>query len=139
MNLTIISIFLENLLFSVFLFSNPEQCNKKIGLGLNMAIYSKETTLEKTLKTKKKKKKKTPVRERDGEQGAGEVNEQDEDEEGDGNEGEQENSGHREKASSALIPPKKGKPRRKTKVKEEALDMPGSLDIEQKALTGRKL
>lgn len=104
-----------------------------------MAIYSKETTLEKTLKKKKKKKKKRPVREGDGEQEAGEVNDQEEDEEGDGNDGEQENSGHREKASSALIPPKKGKPKRKTKVKEETLDMPESPDIEQKALSGMKL
>lgn len=101
-------------------------------------MLPKETTLEKTLKTKKKKKKKRPVREGDGEQEAGEVNDQEEDEEGDGNEGEQENSGHREKASSALIPPKKGKPRRKTKVKEETLDMPESPDIEQKALSGDK-
>ncbi|XP_075902834.1 ADP-ribosylation factor-like protein 13A [Nelusetta ayraudi] len=101
-------------------------------------MLPKETTLEKTLKTKKKKKKKRPVREGDGEQEAGEVNDQEEDEEGDGNEGEQENSGHREKASSALIPPKKGKPKRKTKVKEETLDMPESPDIEQKALSGDK-
>lgn len=103
-----------------------------------MAIYSKETTLEKRLKTKKKKKKKRSVRERDGEQEPGEANDQEEDEEGDCNEGEQENSGHREKASSALIPPKKDKPRRRAKVKEETLDMPESPDIEQKALSGMK-
>lgn len=72
----------------------------------------------------------------DVEQEAGEVNDQEEEEEGDGHEGEQENSGLREKASSALIPPKKGKPRRKTKVKEETLDMPESPDIEQKAFSG---
>lgn len=112
----------------------------KLGVGLNSAIYSKETTLEKTLKTKKKKKKKRPVRERDGEQEPGKANDQEEDEEGDCNdEGEQENSGHREKASSALIPPKKDKPRRRAKVKEEALDKPESPDIEQRALSSMKL
>lgn len=106
-----------------------------VGVGLNITLYSKETAL----KTKKKKKKKRPVRERDGEQEPDEANDQEEDEEGDCNEGEQENSGHREKASSALIPPKKGKPRRRAKVKEETLDMPDSLDIKQKALSGMKL
>lgn len=104
-----------------------------------MAIYSKETTLEKTLKTKKKKIRKTAVREKDKERELGEANDQEEDEEGDCNEGEQDHAGHREKASSALLPSKKGKPRRKAKVKEETLDMPESPDIEQKPLNGMKL
>lgn len=59
---------------------------------------------------------------------------QEEEEEGDGNEGEQETSGHREKASSALIPPRKSK--RKTKVKEETLDIPQTPDNEGNPLKG---
>lgn len=64
------------------------------------------------------------------------ANEQEEEEDGDGNEGEQENSGHRDKASSALIPPKKGKFKRKAKVKEETLDVPESPENEEKPLKG---
>ncbi|XP_041800470.1 ADP-ribosylation factor-like protein 13A [Chelmon rostratus] len=93
-------------------------------------MLQKETTLKKKLKTKKKK----PVKAKEGDKNGEEANNQEEEEEGDGNEGEQENSGHREKASSALIPPKKGKPRRKTKVKEETLDEPESPDNDEKAL-----
>ncbi|KAM9356892.1 ADP-ribosylation factor-like protein 13A [Symphorus nematophorus] len=86
-------------------------------------MLQKETTLKKTLKTKKKKKKSTKAKESEKDE---EANVQEEEDEGDGNEGEQENSGNREKASSALIPPKKGKPKRKTKVKEETIDVPES-------------
>lgn len=106
---------------------------------VNIVCYSQETTLEKTLKTKKKKKKKKPVRDKDGENEQDEANDQEEEEEGEGNEGEQENSGHREKASSALIPPKKAKPKRRTKVKEETLDTAESPDNEQKTLEGLML
>lgn len=98
--------------------------------------FSQESTLKKKLKTKTKKKK--PVKVKEGEKDPEEANEQEEEEEeeGDGNEGEQENLGHREKASSALIPPKKGKLKRKTKVKEETLDVPESLDNDEKPLKG---
>ncbi|KAK9518271.1 hypothetical protein VZT92_023582 [Zoarces viviparus] len=101
-------------------------------------MLQQETTLEKKLNTKKKKKK--SIKEKVGEKDEGEANEQEEEEEGEGNGGEHENSGHREKASSALIPPKKGKAKRKTKVKEEALDVPGSPDNDKKPLkvTGEK-
>uniref|UniRef100_A0A3Q3J7L2 ADP-ribosylation factor-like 13A n=1 Tax=Monopterus albus TaxID=43700 RepID=A0A3Q3J7L2_MONAL len=81
---------------------------------------TKQTTLKKMLKTKKKKKKKKLVKVKDGEKEANEQEE--EEEEGDGNEGGQENSGHIEKSSSALIPLKKDKLKRKTKVK----DSPGN-------------
>uniref|UniRef100_A0A3Q3VRL0 Uncharacterized protein n=1 Tax=Mola mola TaxID=94237 RepID=A0A3Q3VRL0_MOLML len=67
-----------------------------------------------------------------------EVNGQEEEEEGDGHEGEQENSVHRERASSALIPPRKSKPKRKTRVKEETLDGPQSPDSDEKALKEEK-
>nr|XP_020446331.1 ADP-ribosylation factor-like protein 13A [Monopterus albus]XP_020446340.1 ADP-ribosylation factor-like protein 13A [Monopterus albus]XP_020446346.1 ADP-ribosylation factor-like protein 13A [Monopterus albus] len=83
-------------------------------------ILQKQTTLKKMLKTKKKKKKKKLVKVKDGEKEANEQEE--EEEEGDGNEGGQENSGHIEKSSSALIPLKKDKLKRKTKVK----DSPGN-------------
>uniref|UniRef100_A0A3Q2PQU8 ADP-ribosylation factor-like 13A n=1 Tax=Fundulus heteroclitus TaxID=8078 RepID=A0A3Q2PQU8_FUNHE len=86
-------------------------------------MLQRETTLKKRLKSKDTKKKPLKVRKgaNDGEEAP------EEEEEGEGNEGEQENSGNRDKASSALIPPKKGKLKRKTKVKEETLDAPESL------------
>ncbi|KAM4585838.1 ADP-ribosylation factor-like protein 13A isoform 2-T2 [Fundulus diaphanus] len=86
-------------------------------------MLQRETTLKKRLRSKDMKKKPLKVRKgaNDGEEGP------EEEEEGEGNEGEQENSGNRDKASSALIPPKKGKLKRKTKVKEETLDAPESL------------
>uniref|UniRef100_UPI0037E73241 ADP-ribosylation factor-like protein 13A n=1 Tax=Semicossyphus pulcher TaxID=241346 RepID=UPI0037E73241 len=87
------------------------------------SMLQKETSLKKKLTTKKKKK---PVKVKESEKDQEAVNDQEEEEEGDGNEGEQENLGHREKANSALIPPKKDKPKRKTKVKEETLDVPES-------------
>lgn len=59
-----------------------------------------------------------------------------EEDEGEGNEGEQENSGSRDKASSALIPPKKVKLKRKTKVKEETLDTPDSLESNETPTKG---
>ncbi|KAK2848936.1 hypothetical protein Q5P01_008770 [Channa striata] len=71
-------------------------------------ILQKETTLKKKLKTKKKKQL-VKVKEADRDQEVANEQEEEEEGEGDGNEGEQENSGHREKASSALIPRKRGK------------------------------
>uniref|UniRef100_A0A3B4ZT23 ADP-ribosylation factor-like protein 13B n=1 Tax=Stegastes partitus TaxID=144197 RepID=A0A3B4ZT23_9TELE len=96
-------------------------------------MLQKETTLKKKLKTKKKKKQ---VKVKEGEKDQEQANEQEEEEEGDGNEGEQENASHRDRASSALIPPKKGKLKRKTKVKEETLDVPESPDNDEKPLKG---
>lgn len=107
------------------------KCN---GVVLKSSFYLQETSLKKKL-TKKKKKKKKTVMGKEGEKDQ-EANDQEEEEEGDGNEGEQENSGQREKASSALIPPNKGKPKRKTKVKEETLDMPGWPDNDKRAIKG---
>uniref|UniRef100_A0A8C5H404 ADP-ribosylation factor-like 13A n=1 Tax=Gouania willdenowi TaxID=441366 RepID=A0A8C5H404_GOUWI len=60
------------------------------------------------------------------------ANEQEEEEEDEGNHGGQDNASHRDKASSALIPPKKGKPGHKTKVKEETLDVQESHDNNNK-------
>ncbi|CAG5989303.1 unnamed protein product [Menidia menidia] len=94
-------------------------------------MLQKEATLKKKLGTKKKKK--IPVKVQESEKGDEEAREAEEgdEEEGDCNEGEQEN-GHRDKASSALIPPKKGKVKRKTKVKEESLCAPDSLNGDEK-------
>lgn len=106
---------------------------------LNSQFFSQETTLKNNLNTKKKKKKKELVKVTESEKDQEEANEQEEDEEdeeGDGNEGEQENSGHREKAKCALIPPKRGKLKRKTKVKEETLDALESPDNDEKPLKG---
>ncbi|KAM9375422.1 ADP-ribosylation factor-like protein 13A [Pholidichthys leucotaenia] len=95
-------------------------------------MLQKETTLKKKLRSKKKKPVK--VKEDQKEEAA---SENEEDEEGDGNEGEQENSGHRDKASSALIPPKKGKLKRKVKVKEKPMEAPESPDNEEKLLKAK--
>lgn len=45
-----------------------------------------------------------------------------EEEEAEGNEGEQDQNGQKEKASSALLPRRRGKLKRKAKVKEETMD-----------------
>ncbi|XP_042369918.1 ADP-ribosylation factor-like protein 13B, partial [Plectropomus leopardus] len=97
-------------------------------------MLQKEATLKKTLKTKKKKK---PVTVKKGEKDQDEGNEHEGEEEGDGNEGEQENTGHRERASSALIPPKNVKPKRKKKVKEETPDVPESPSNDEKPLKAK--
>ncbi|XP_062249963.1 ADP-ribosylation factor-like protein 13A [Platichthys flesus] len=102
-------------------------------------MLQKESTLKKTLKTKKKK----TVKVKKGEKGQEEVidaKEEEEEEEAEVNEGEQENSSHREKASSALITPKKIKKikrKAKVKVKEEPLDLQESLDNEEKPLKAK--
>ncbi|XP_028314923.1 ADP-ribosylation factor-like protein 13A [Gouania willdenowi] len=92
-------------------------------------ILKKETTLQ-TKPTPKRKKKPVGVKEfhKDEEP----ANEQEEEEEDEGNHGGQDNASHRDKASSALIPPKKGKPGHKTKVKEETLDVQESHDNNNK-------
>ncbi|KAA8588753.1 hypothetical protein FQN60_010098 [Etheostoma spectabile] len=95
-------------------------------------------TQRETSPKKKTKKKKRLVKVQEGEKDQVEANEQEEEEEGDGNEGEHENSGHREKASSALIPPKKSKLKRKTKVKKESLDVPESPDNDEKPLKAKE-
>ncbi|KAM9850029.1 ADP-ribosylation factor-like protein 13A isoform 2-T3 [Aulostomus maculatus] len=88
-------------------------------------MLQKENTLKKTAAKKKKK----SVKIKEGEKDQEELNDHEEEE---GNEGEHEPSGHREKASSALIPPKKGKPKRKVKVKEETVDLSKSALSEEK-------
>ncbi|XP_030622164.1 ADP-ribosylation factor-like protein 13A [Chanos chanos] len=83
-------------------------------------ILNKENTLKRKLKRKKKAKvkiKKENAKNKGGEE---------EEEEADGNEAEQEQNGHKEKASSALLPGKRGKLKRKVRVKEETLDLPES-------------
>ncbi|KAM3612275.1 uncharacterized protein V6R79_005965 [Siganus canaliculatus] len=94
-------------------------------------MLQKESSLKKKLNTKRKKK---PVKMKEGNKDQEKANDQDEEEDGDSNEGEQENSGQGLKASSALIPPKKGKTKRKMKVKEETLDTAESPDNDEKAL-----
>lgn len=93
---------------------------------------------ENSLKKKTKRKKKRPDTDKEGGKSEQEANDQEEEEEGDANEGEQDNSGHRERASSALIPQRKSKVKRKTKVKEESLDMPKGPDNNQNPLKGKK-
>ncbi|CAN9515135.1 unnamed protein product [Ophioblennius macclurei] len=113
-----------------------EKEKKKKGEGKLQPIRNmlqKETTLKKTLKTKRKKK---PTKAKEDKKDEV-IEQEEEEEEGDGNEGEQENSCHRDKASSALIPPKKGKLKRKTKVKEETLDTNESLDNDEKPLKAK--
>ncbi|XP_034067679.1 ADP-ribosylation factor-like protein 13A [Gymnodraco acuticeps] len=114
-------------------FHRPKEKAKKTkGEGKLQPIrdmLQKENTLKKKLRKKK------PVKVKEGEKDQAKANEQEE-EEGDGN-GEHENSSHTEKASSALIPPKKTKPKRKTKVKEDALDVPESNNNGEKPLKAK--
>ncbi|XP_017263781.1 ADP-ribosylation factor-like protein 13A [Kryptolebias marmoratus] len=84
------------------------------------SILQTETTLKNKLRTKTRKK---SVKAQKGERDEEALEqEREEEEEAEGNEGEQENSIHRDRASSALIPPKKGKLKRRTRVREETLD-----------------
>lgn len=103
---------------------------------LNWSLFIQENSLKKKLKTKRKKKRRDIDKE--GGKSEQEANDQEEEEEGDANEGEQDNSGHRERASSALIPERKSKVKRKTKVKEESLDKPKGPDNNQNPLKGKK-
>lgn len=64
------------------------------------------------------------------------VTDQEEEEEGDINDGEQDSSGQRERASTALIPQRKSKLKRKTKVKEESLDTLKGPDTNESPLKG---
>ncbi|ROL47079.1 Transmembrane protein 35A [Anabarilius grahami] len=83
-------------------------------------ILNKENSLKKKLS--KKKKVKVKIKKESPSRG---VNEE-EVEETEGNEAEQEHSSQKEKASSALLPPKRGKLKHKAKVKEENLGIPES-------------
>ena len=87
--------------------------------GLFEWLILQENSLKKELKTKRKR----AVIDKEGEKSEPQANVEGEEEETEVNEGEQDNSGQRERASSALIPPRKGKVKRKTKVREESLDM----------------
>ncbi|XP_076005218.1 ADP-ribosylation factor-like protein 13A [Genypterus blacodes] len=105
-------------------------------------MLPKETNLKKKLKRKKKKKQvkitekgEHQERERQQEQ---QQQEEEELEEQESNEVDQEHSGQKEKADSALISPKQGKPKRKTKVKEETLDVPQSPNHEENTPKGGK-
>ncbi|XP_047441470.1 ADP-ribosylation factor-like protein 13A [Mugil cephalus] len=100
-------------------------------------MLQKETTLKKKLRSNKKKKAVKVNKGGKDEEGANDEEEEEEEGEGDGNEGEQENSGHRDRANSALIPQRKGKLKRKTKVKEETLEAPESPDNDEKPLKGK--
>uniref|UniRef100_A0A665U8L9 ADP-ribosylation factor-like 13A n=1 Tax=Echeneis naucrates TaxID=173247 RepID=A0A665U8L9_ECHNA len=110
----------------------PRQAKEKKARG-----EGKLQPIRNMLQTKLKTKKKKPAKVKAGDKNT-ETKEQEEEEEADDNDGEQENSAHREKASSALIPPKKGKLKSKTKVKEETLDVPEPADNEEKPLKGEK-
>ncbi|XP_015244003.1 PREDICTED: ADP-ribosylation factor-like protein 13A [Cyprinodon variegatus] len=96
-------------------------------------MLQKENTLKKRLRSSNMRKKSVKIK-----KAAKDVEEPpEEEEEGEGNEGEQDNPGSRDKASSALIPPKKGKLKRKTKVKEETLDAPESLTSNETPTKGK--
>ncbi|XP_037531667.1 ADP-ribosylation factor-like protein 13A [Nematolebias whitei] len=97
-------------------------------------ILETETSLKKQLRTKKKKKKSIKADKDEKDEVA---QEQEEEEEGEGNEGEQENSVHRNKASSALILPKKSKLKCETQVKEETLDVAEALENDDTMLKAK--
>lgn len=108
----------------------------KLVSSLFIVFVLQENSLKKKLRTKKKKKR--PVTDKEGGKSEQEANDQGEEEEGDANEGEQDNSGQRERASSALIPQRKSKMKRKTKVKEENLDMLKGPDNNENPPKGKK-
>lgn len=122
----------------VFTFTAFRKKNNVLILTKLVFIHGlfQENSLKKKLKTKRKKKRRDIDKE--GGKSEQEANDQEEEEEGDANEGEQDNSGHRERASSALIPERKSKVKRKTKVKEESLDKPKVPDNNQNPLKGKK-
>lgn len=98
-------------------------------------FITQEASLKKKLTTKKKKKK--PLKATESKKDEESVNEPElEQEEEDGN-GNEEPAGNRERASTALITPKKGKLKGKAKVKEETLEAPESPDNEEKPLKGK--
>uniref|UniRef100_A0A3Q2CHD8 ADP-ribosylation factor-like 13A n=1 Tax=Cyprinodon variegatus TaxID=28743 RepID=A0A3Q2CHD8_CYPVA len=102
-------------------------------LTLFLFCFFQENTLKKRLRSSNMRKKSVKIK-----KAAKDVEEPpEEEEEGEGNEGEQDNPGSRDKASSALIPPKKGKLKRKTKVKEETLDAPESLTSNETPTKGK--
>ncbi|KAM8847731.1 ADP-ribosylation factor-like protein 13A [Synchiropus picturatus] len=96
-------------------------------------ILQKENSLKKNMRRKTKKKKKLENVKSSEKEDSNEA----EEDEGDSNEGENETSGSRDKANSALIPPKKGKLRRRPRVKEETVDEPESVDIDEKLLKAK--
>ncbi|XP_062332371.1 ADP-ribosylation factor-like protein 13A [Osmerus eperlanus] len=113
----------------------PQEKDKKAKTGSTLQpirnILNKESTLKKTFKKKKKKQ----VKIKDTEKSKRGENEE---EEVEGTEADQENGGQKEKASRALITPKRGKLKCKTKVKEETLDLPELLDNEDKPAKGKE-
>ncbi|XP_057705407.1 ADP-ribosylation factor-like protein 13A isoform X2 [Corythoichthys intestinalis] len=84
-------------------------------------ILQKENTLKKKLKKSTRRKKRLTKTKQEEEA----TNEQ---------EGEEADRGDQEKASSALIPSSKGRPKQKGKVKEETLDVPESPHIDENPL-----
>ncbi|KAL2077362.1 hypothetical protein ACEWY4_026866 [Coilia grayii] len=107
-------------------------------------ILNKESPLKKRPKSKKVK---SRIQKENAKNRGEEEEEEEEEEEGreagkvEGEEtvdNEQEHNGQKEKASSALLPRKRGKLKRKSKVKEETLDLPESLDTDDsKPSSGR--
>lgn len=112
-----------------------QEKEKKVKTGNTLQPIRNILKKENTLKKKLKKKKKKQVKIKDTEEGKGEEKEE---EEVEGTEADHEHSGQKEKASSPLIPLKKGKLKRKTKVIEETLDPPESLDNEDKLVKGKE-
>ncbi|KAM9795433.1 ADP-ribosylation factor-like protein 13A [Neosynchiropus ocellatus] len=111
-----------------------KRSSREGGLHPIRNILQKENSLKKNLRRKTKKKKKLENVKSSEKEDSNEA----EEDEGDSNEGENETSGSRDKANSALIPPKKGKLRRRPRVKEETLDEPESVDIDEKLLRARE-
>lgn len=120
--------------FLSFVFHRSEIIWYCVSVNMNARFwFFQETSLEKQLRTKKKKK--SVKADKDEKDEA--AQEQEEEEEGEGNKGEQENSVHRNKASSALIPPKKSKLKCQTQGKEETLDVVEALKNDETMLKGR--
>lgn len=127
------------MVFFVFLsfdFHRSEIIWNCVSVNMNAHFwFFQEPSLKKQLRTTKKKQKKKSVKANKDEKDEA-AQEQEEEEEGEGNEGEQENAVHRNKASSALIPPKKSKLKCQTQVEEETQDVVEALENDETMLKG---
>uniref|UniRef100_A0AAR2K859 ADP-ribosylation factor-like 13A n=1 Tax=Pygocentrus nattereri TaxID=42514 RepID=A0AAR2K859_PYGNA len=107
---------------------DPLEKERKSGSSLHPIrdILKKDNSFTKKLKKKKKvkvKMKRRSVKKEGNNQDEEEVQEEEE-----GNEAEQDQNGQKERASSALLPRRRGKLKRKAKVKEETLDQAETLE-----------
>ncbi|KAL7885974.1 hypothetical protein AOLI_G00062690 [Acnodon oligacanthus] len=117
---------------------DPLEKERKSGSSLHPIrdILKKDNSFTKELK--KKKKVKVKMKRRSVKKEGNNEDEEEVQEEEEGNEAEQDQNGQKERASSALLPRRRGKLKRKAKVKEETLDQAETLENEDSKPTKGK-